>query len=848
MTGEFTWGFDGWVYACHGYINTSRIRGRDGSEIEMNSGNVYRFKPDGSRVEQFTWGQVNPFGLAFDPLGNLYSCDCHTQPVYQLLRGATYPSFNKPHDGMGFGPEMTRDDHGSTAIAGIAYYAADAFPAEYRDTIFIGNVLSNRINHDRVEWRGATPRAVRLPDFLVSDDPWFRPVDIKLGPDGALYVADFYNRVIGHYEVPLTHPGRDRERGRIWRISYRGPNGVSPNSQAKDRAKFTVDELIEDLAHANLTVRMIATNELASRSAPQVLTTLRERLSSSSNTNQRIHLLWAWERIAGVPDDALQSAANGSEKNVRIHALRIMAERRQLSETLHRLAVAKLEDSSELVSRCAAEVLARHPALSNLRPLLEIRHRVPDFDTHLRHAVRLALREHLRDSGVWKYLESTEWDEHDRRALADVAAGVPSQEAAAFLLAHLRRYPESFDNRVRYAKHVARFGTGSNSSSNLLNLLRGDRGAPMVERVELWTAYQQGAEARGGRLNDSELAWGAELVRGLIASPDPRLVTAGIELAGRLKMQAVAPIFLGFVQDRSTSEEFQLASVTALAAMDSRRAVPLLGGILDDSTMALPVRQRAATLLADANRSEVNTELLRGLTTAPEKLAVVIARGLANSRAGASQLLELIQAGKASPRLLQDAAVQIRLTRVDLPQWRERVADLTRGLPTATQAMDGVLSKRKASFAKFTTDTHKGMSVFEQHCGICHQLANKGAKIGPQLDGIGIRGLDRLLEDIIDPHRNVDQAFRATTLALTDGRIITGLVLREEGDVLVLADEQGKEVRVSKAQVEQRSVSALSSMPANLIDQLPEAEFCHLLAYLLAQKPSEASTDRKSRE
>src|SRR5262249_45387080 len=84
MTGEFTWGFDGWIYACHGYHNTSTVKGAQGPAITMNSGNTYRMKADGSRLEQFTWGQVNPFGLAFDSLGNLFSCDCHTKPIMQL--------------------------------------------------------------------------------------------------------------------------------------------------------------------------------------------------------------------------------------------------------------------------------------------------------------------------------------------------------------------------------------------------------------------------------------------------------------------------------------------------------------------------------------------------------------------------------------------------------------------------------------------------------------------------------------------------------------------------------------------------------------------------------------------
>ncbi|MGH7223842.1 MAG: PVC-type heme-binding CxxCH protein, partial [Gemmataceae bacterium] len=91
LTGSFTWGFDGWIYAVHGFSNDSTLTAKDGRVVTMNSGNTYRMRPDGSRLEPFTHGQVNPYGLSFDPLGNLYSADCHTQPIYQLLRGAWYP-------------------------------------------------------------------------------------------------------------------------------------------------------------------------------------------------------------------------------------------------------------------------------------------------------------------------------------------------------------------------------------------------------------------------------------------------------------------------------------------------------------------------------------------------------------------------------------------------------------------------------------------------------------------------------------------------------------------------------------------------------------------------------------
>src|SRR5262245_7398792 len=267
MYNSFTLMPDGWVYACHGYLNDSKVKGKDGHEVEMNSGNTFRFRPDGSRIEVYTRGQVNPFGIAVDPWFNLYTADCHSKPITQLIPGAYYDSFGKPHDGLGYAPHVTRHDHGSTALCGLSWYDADQFPKEYKGTMFLGNVVTNRINFDKIEWKGATPVGVPQPDFLVSKDPWFRPTDIKLGPDGALYVADFYNKIIGHYEVDLKHPQRDKDRGRVWRIVWKG-DGARPAKMAfTDLSKSPLNELLGLLnSSENLTTQMLATNELVSRS------------------------------------------------------------------------------------------------------------------------------------------------------------------------------------------------------------------------------------------------------------------------------------------------------------------------------------------------------------------------------------------------------------------------------------------------------------------------------------------------------------------------------------------------------------------------------------------------------
>ena len=237
---SFRRGLDGKLYGTHGFNNESTFVGRDGSELKVQSGNTWRIGMDGTQIEAWTRGQVNPFGLTWDERGNLFSADCHSLPLYQLLRGGWYPSFGKPHDGLGFAPTTIQHSHGSTAIDAPMYVCDTTWPAELQNHVFIGNVMTSRLNHDRIEWHGSSSKGIEEPDFLTCDDPWFRPVDLSWGPDGALYVADFYNRIIGHYEVPLLHPGRDRERGRLWRIVYRGKKGghKPPLALPDDRVGF----------------------------------------------------------------------------------------------------------------------------------------------------------------------------------------------------------------------------------------------------------------------------------------------------------------------------------------------------------------------------------------------------------------------------------------------------------------------------------------------------------------------------------------------------------------------------------------------------------------------------------
>ena len=774
MYNSFTMMPDGWVYACHGYLNDSTVVAKDGSKVKLNSGNTFRFKPDGSRIEQWTHGQVNPFGMTVDPFGNLYTADCHSKPITQLIRGAYYDSFGKPHDGLGYAPHVTNHSHGSTALCGLAWYDAEHFPEQYKSCMFLGNVVTNRINADKITWKGATPVAEELPDFLTSSDPWFRPTDIKLGMDGALYFADFYNKIIGHYEVALNHPGRDKDRGRLWRIVYKGTDG---------KGKLTA---VEDL------------------------TTLKgEALEAAWSNPRRANRNIVTQSLAGLQIYTRPIAEGG---------------RRYIPDSNRARSVIDGGLAEPYLMRRFVDILIGNPHVDNVVPLVKLLKIIPAEDTYLRYAARVALRNALLEHGAWAAAGKA-----DSAIVADVALAVPTDAAAFFLLSQLLSGPLD----ARFCEHIGRNGDAK-TDAMLVELLK-EKQAEAAATIGL-SAYVRGVQAQKVTVKESLIPPITQICSAGLDQKGADALAAAIEVAGALKLPKLFDGLVKFAARMDRNDQLRGNAFSALLAIDAAKAVPVVTQTLTDSTAPPGLRDRAALALAGSNQLAAREALFATLQTAPASLATVIAAALASSPASATALLDAIQAGKASPRLLQEKVVSTKLLAHDQGKLKPRIDALTKGFPSADAKIEALIRTRAAGFRKAKPDAELGKKVFAQHCAICHQLGGLGTKIGPQLDGIGNRGADRLCEDVLDPNRNVEAAFRATQLSLLDGRTITGLLIREEGKVLVMSDPMGKEFRIEDKEIDKRTTSPLSPMPANVETLIPEADFYHLMAYLLEQR------------
>ncbi len=509
-------GSDGWIYACHGFNNRSSVTAADGSKVEMNSGNTFRFKADGSRIEQYTTGQVNPFGMCCDQFGNWFTADCHSKPLTALLPGACYPSFGRPHDGLCFAPSMMEHLHSSTAICGVEYYQGEQFPKPYRHLFFSGNVMTSRINCNAVERNGATVSAKEMTDFMTSDDPWYRPVDIIQGPDGSLYVADFYNKIIGHYEVPLTHPERDRESGRIWRIRYQGESNAKAKLTTLRDTKPSAYELLSRLSSTNLQERRLAIETEVNRPTLNQDQLLQLANSSENSIPARQSAVELLARRGQLSVELLEKMLQSSKlPELQVQLLKSASgwsSKPAEAERVVKAAGKLLVGVHPEVAKAACELVGRWGAAVDLNGLTQLALNTPSSDPVMIQAARIAIRNILQrdNQQVEKYSARWQADKtwaasSEAKLIVNILPGVATSTAAQALLQYVAAAGETVDPALRTAaiEHASR-----HPDEKLLKLLLGiveqttqnDPVLRSVQLVQITTTYPPNTKTQSADL------------------------------------------------------------------------------------------------------------------------------------------------------------------------------------------------------------------------------------------------------------------------------------------------------------------------------------------------------------
>lgn len=309
---------------------------------------------------------------------------------------------------------------------------------------------------------------------------------------------------------------------------------------------------------------------------------------------------------------------------------------------------------------------------------------------------------------------------------------------------------------------------------------------------------------------------------------------AGAELARSLKLAALEPAVTKLFND-STDAAVRAAAGRAWLSLNAIAALPKVEPLVRDAAQPETLRAELAAQLGEQADARGLAVVVAALTNAPSRLQLRFATALVSTAAGTEQLLAAAEAGRVPARLLQDRTLTDRLRASPARDAKNRLAALVKNLPPADVQLQKLIDAKRGEFQSQQANASRGAEVFTKACAVCHQLDGKGALVGPQLDGIGGRGLERLLEDILDPNRNVDKAFRTTVFVLKDGETVSGLQRREEGGAFIYALANGQEARVAKAEVKERRDTETSLMPANFHEALTSAELNDLLAFLLGK-------------
>ena len=838
LANNFRRGFDGWFYGGQGVGNQTRVKGTDGHLLEMR-GSTFRFRGDGVRIEKVGDGQANVFGLCFDPLGNLFTSDCHSMPIYQVIHGGFYPVFGKPHDGLGYAPQMLWHNHGSTAIAGLNHCDEPLWPADFQGNFLLGNVVTSRVNRDRIEDRGSTRIAHEMPDLVSTSDPWFRPVDVQFGPDGALYIADFYNRIIAHVEVPLSHPGRDRSSGRIWRVVRKDNSGRPLLRVRPDFRGLPAAEHVRQLADPSFAQRLAVLNHFCDRTDwdASMEIALRGALTTrSAPVSLRVGALWILERRALLKSSECLSAARDPEALLRLHAVRVLVERPVVAEAERTVLLAALRDSSASVARAAADGLARHPHFDHIAPLVALRPLIPTNDTHLLYQVRKALRDQLMDSASFqRFRASSQRDDLSTEGVADVCLAIPSSESAAFLLDFLKRRRPSDAGFMEQLRHSARHGATADLEA-LVRVFRSDASLSHGVQHELFVAMEQGMAQRGLALGTEMRQWGSERVRSILAdsrsTPAQHLFAA--EWSGRLGVREAAPALRLRSGPTEKSADMRVACVRALLEMADPEAESLVENLLGQESLNRDQRTMLAQAAIRFRSATAIPMLLRVLREVASGAAVPMAAAVCGSAEGTDALLQAIADGRASASLLSERSVQERILSVR-PEFKDRLSQGNAADPDAKRRRE-LVAQRQADFRKSAPDAKAGARLFQSHCMPCHSMGGQGGQVGPQLDGVGHRGVERLCEDVLDPNRNVDRIFRYSVVSLQNGEVFNVLFRRDEGEQRVYVNAGGQEQRIARSDIREVRDSAVSLMPDNFSEALSPGDFNHLLGFLLSQK------------
>jgi uncharacterized protein len=830
------WGLDGWVYGAQGYSGTqsTNVVNARGQKFGKIGNGIFRFRPDGTAMEQVSSYNGNSWGLDFNADGELFFSKANgphinhvVMPERYLSRGklGTVTSDKSIEDHEKVSPVFTDPRHEYvqvapvgvfTAASGCTIYTGGAWPEKYNGSAFVCEPTVHIVHEDVITTsEHPTFEATRRDEaeFIAGSDLWFRPVHTRIGPDGAMYLLDFYNQAISHNDIrgvdhgkgnAAVRPDRDHQHGRIWRIQHK--QARRHEVPALDSA--APSQLVRALQHPNAWVRMTAQRLLAEKQDRSVAPELAVLLTNRA-TFVRLHALWTLHALNALTETNLIAAVADRHPAVQNNALRVVPELRAAPSTnvIHTV-LKQLKDTAERTRLDAILALTQWPP--NKETITAVHKLFSDLKdakeswakSGILGVARLAPTNFIRAS-----FASDKSDNYRELVAPLVEDFIEAKNAGAttWVLAHVaRQAPAANKLKIKvleeFAKNLDDYAppSSTNIEAAIKNLIKTESRSVKIAAYPLVAHYdKRGAFATD--LKGLRKTLLAELEKEKVKDEDRNAFIGSV-----MTIKALHPEIISRLDDlleTGVSKEVQKKIITELAGTTS----PLVAETLIKNFGNLRTESKQLALGTLLKRSEWTFALLDAV---------------------AAKKIALDDLGVHAPNRL--------LTHPDKQVARKAAAIIEGIRGPQIREKNALLATLRPYFNK-PADLKNGKELFEKNCIVCHKFGDKGKDVGPNLTGVGLHGESVLLTHILDPNRVVEGNFVSYNLITKNDNEYTGLIKSENAEKVVLKNLEA-EIEVRRADIVSLKSSGLSLMPDGL-EALGGKNIRDIVGYLAATVP-----------